>query len=84
MNTKHKKKEFRTSVHILVLLFLQVDGTDDTSDFHEMVEAMKTMKIDDNDRSEIFAIVCAILHLGNVVFSEGNNDQAFVQTKECK
>ena len=49
-----------------------------------MVEAMKTMKIDDNDRSEIFAIVCAILHLGNVVFSEGNNDQALVQTKECK
>ena len=84
MNTKHEKK-FRTSVLIrLGLLFLQVDGTDDTSDFHEMVEAMKTMKIDDNDRSEIFAIVCAILHLGNVVFSEGNNDQAFVQTKECK
>ena len=45
---------------------------------------MKTMKIDDNDRSEIFAIVCAILHLGNVVFNEGNNDQAFIQTKECK
>lgn len=83
MNTKHKKKNFVLQ-YLLVLLFLQVDGTDDTSDFHEMVEAMKTMKIDDNDRSEIFAIVCAILHLGNVVFSEGNNDQAFVQTKECK
>ena len=39
---------------------------------------MDTMKINDNEQAEIFKIVCGILHLGNISFAEGNNDQAFI------
>ena len=43
-----------------------------------MLEAMDTMKINDNEQAEIFKIVCGILHLGNISFAEGNNDQVFI------
>ena len=46
------------------------------------MEAMETMRIDENERTEIIKLVCAILHLGNIQFSEGNNDQSWIEQED--
>ena len=60
----------------------KVEGTNDAADFEEVMEAMETMRIDENERTEIIKLVCAILHLGNIQFSEGNNDQSWIEQED--
>lgn len=43
---------------------------------------METMGMDEEERGDIFSLVCGILHLGNVVFSEGHNDAACIAYDE--
>lgn len=61
---------------------LKVAGTDDKADFDEMLEAMVTMGMDEEERGDIFSLVFGILHLGNIIFSEGSNDEAFITFDE--
>ena len=49
-----------------------------------MAEAMVTIGLDEDERSHIFSLVFGILHLGNVIFEEGKNDEASVKMENCK
>ena len=49
-----------------------------------MLQAMVTMGLDEDERSEIFSIIFGILHLGNVMFEEGKNDEAYIELEDCK
>ena len=49
---------------------------EDQKDFNEVLNAMRAVKISDEDQFNIFKIVAGILHLGNVNFvSNGNYAQ---------
>ncbi|CAG0920374.1 unnamed protein product [Notodromas monacha] len=50
-----------------------VDGVDDASEFEETGKAMKVMGLDQSAQFEIFSIVAAVLHLGNIQFFEDGN-----------
>ena len=45
---------------------------------------METIGLDEDERSHIFSLIFGILHLGNVMFQESNNDVAYVQMEDCK
>ena len=49
-----------------------------------MLQAMETIGLDEDERSHIFSLIFGILHLGNVMFQESNNDVAYVQMEDCK
>lgn len=51
-----------------------VSTVNDASDFMEVEEAMKTFEFSESERDNIFRIVAAILHLGNVEFDEKINN----------
>ncbi|KAK2841421.1 hypothetical protein Q7C36_013000 [Tachysurus vachellii] len=51
----------------------KVDGTNDSSDFHETMEAMQVIGIPGEDQMLVLQIVAGILHLGNVSFIEVGN-----------
>ncbi|GAA6092394.1 unconventional myosin-If, partial [Tachysurus ichikawai] len=51
----------------------KVDGTNDSSDFHETMEAMQVIGIPGEDQMQALQIVAGILHLGNVSFIEVGN-----------
>jgi hypothetical protein len=46
------------------------DGIDDVEEYTEMKQAMDVCHIEGNDRSAIFNILAAVLHLGNIDFIE--------------
>ena len=60
-----------------------VDGIDDSKDFQEVINAMTTCRLNEDDQLNIFKIIAGILHLGNIVFIEQNN---YAQTEHdrCK
>ena len=45
---------------------------------------METMGLNEDERSEVLHLVCAILHLGNVMFAEKQNEEAFVQVDDSE
>nr|XP_045626212.1 unconventional myosin-Ie-like isoform X1 [Procambarus clarkii] len=51
----------------------KVDGTNDAHDFQETLRAMSVMGIPENTQLDILRIVAAILHIGNISFTEDNN-----------
>ncbi|CAF0864311.1 unnamed protein product [Brachionus calyciflorus] len=51
----------------------EVDGVDDQKDFNEVLNAMRAVKISDEDQFNIFKLVAGILHLGNVNFVPHGN-----------
>nr|XP_033811648.1 LOW QUALITY PROTEIN: unconventional myosin-If [Geotrypetes seraphini] len=51
----------------------KVDGTDDRSDFHETLNAMKVIGIASQDQQLVLQITVGILHLGNICFREQGN-----------
>ena len=62
----------------------QVDGTDDSSDFEETVQAMNTMNMTPDEQSEVFQLVSGILHIGNILFREEAGDKAVIDSDERK
>jgi len=61
---------------------LDADGVDDQVDFHNMRKALATLNFDGEDEASIFAIVGAILHIGNVDFDPAS-DEARVVTPDA-
>ena len=57
----------------------KIEGTDDRADYEEMIEALDTMGFNEDEKFDLFSLVFAILHLGNVTFCETKNDEADVQ-----
>ncbi|XP_058871137.1 unconventional myosin-If-like [Acipenser ruthenus] len=51
----------------------KVDGTNDSKDFQETMEAMKVIGISQADQAQVLQIVAGILHLGNISFIEAGN-----------
>ena len=62
----------------------KIDGTDDKADCDELVEAMETIGFNEEQKFDLFALVFGILHLGNVLFTEGKNDESDVQVDASK
>ncbi|KAM4810242.1 unconventional myosin-If [Rhinophrynus dorsalis] len=51
----------------------KVDGTDDKSDFYEMLNAMQVIGISGEEQQLVLQISAGILHLGNISFQEQGN-----------
>uniref|UniRef100_A0A8C9T0K9 Osteoclast-stimulating factor 1 n=1 Tax=Scleropages formosus TaxID=113540 RepID=A0A8C9T0K9_SCLFO len=51
----------------------KVDGTIDSKDFQETMEAMHVIGIAEADQTQVLQIVAGILHLGNINFVEAGN-----------
>ncbi|XP_067088385.1 unconventional myosin-If [Osmerus mordax] len=51
----------------------KVDGTNDSKDFQETMEAMQVIGIQDGYQSQALQIIAGILHLGNISFVEEGN-----------
>lgn len=47
-----------------------VDTIDDASQYREVIKAMKTMEMSQQEQDNLFAIVASVLHMGNVGFTE--------------
>lgn len=47
-----------------------VDTIDDANQYKEVIRAMKTMEMSQQEQNDLFAIVASVLHMGNVGFSE--------------
>jgi myosin heavy subunit len=56
-----------------------VDGINDTSDFQDVVNAMNTVNISEENQFNIFKIIAGILHLGNISFISNGN---YAQTEQ--
>lgn len=47
-----------------------MDTIDDANQYQEVIRAMKTMEMSQQERDDLFAIVASVLHMGNVGFTE--------------
>eukprot|EP00092_Neocalanus_flemingeri_P052340 GFUD01061174.1.p1 GENE.GFUD01061174.1~~GFUD01061174.1.p1 ORF type:complete len:1149 (-),score=317.13 GFUD01061174.1:56-3502(-) len=54
----------------------RVEGTDDKQDWAEVMEAMVTMGMSEEEQFSIISTVAAVLHLGNVTFREAGVEKA--------
>ena len=61
-----------------------MEDTDDSADYAEMMEAMATMDMSEEEQSDVLQIVSAILHVGNVMFREEGNERAVVENDQRK
>jgi len=53
-----------------------VDGTDDVAEFKDVIKAMNTVGISQQEQDSIFAIVAGVLHIGNITFAEDRKGNA--------
>ncbi|KAG7513689.1 hypothetical protein JOB18_014313 [Solea senegalensis] len=51
----------------------KVDGTNDSKDFQETVEAMQVIGIPGDIQAQVLQIIAGILHMGNISFIEAGN-----------
>lgn len=51
----------------------KVDGTNDSKDFNETMEAMQVVGIPGDIQAQVLQIIAGILHLGNISFIEAGN-----------
>jgi myosin VI len=60
----------------------RVEGVDDAVRFQELRAAMSRLTIEDAEQMEMFAVVAAVLHLGNVQFDYVNDTDDDCKVKE--
>ena len=53
---------------------------DDVKDFQHLENAMNSVGIDNNKKMDIFRIVAAVLHLGNINFQESTKDKKGIRS----
>jgi len=56
-----------------------VQGIDDVSDYKEMVAACRVVGLNDEEIGEVHRVLSAVLWLGNVAFTEDNQEKSSVQ-----
>jgi myosin-5 len=61
---------------------INLDAMDDSSEYVATRRAMDIVGISSDEQDAIFRVVAAILHLGNVEFSEGNEADSSVPKDE--
>ncbi|KYN41072.1 Myosin-IB [Trachymyrmex septentrionalis] len=66
----HLKKNLDTFFYLSNGTKGTVDTIDDANQYKEVVRAMKTMEMSQQEQNDLFAIVASVLHMGNVGFSE--------------
>ncbi len=59
----------------------RIEGVMDEQDYDEVLNAMDILHFSDSEQSEVWKILAAILHLGNVSFSEHANVDQDVEAK---
>ena len=57
------------------------DGIDDMDEWNEMIEAMNKMGFVPEERENVFRLVSAVLHLGNIDFQPGKSN---LRTETCE
>ena len=58
---------------------LEVSGIDDLADFEDVMKAMDTIRVAEDDRDNIFRVLATILWLGNVSFVEDDQGNAAIR-----
>lgn len=56
-----------------------IPGVDDAKDFRDTSKSFTLLGISDNTQEQIFRILAAILHMGNVEVADGPGDHAFIE-----
>ena len=59
-----------------------VDGTNDSQEFQDVLNALTTIKVDEKDQTSIFKTIAGVLHLGNIRF-KAVGDQAQTDGDGC-
>lgn len=59
-----------------------VEGIDDTVEFRQLLEALRTMGFSSQEEHWLFLVVALILHLGNISLSEDRSGQARVDNMQ--
>uniref|UniRef100_A0A8R1YX87 Uncharacterized protein n=1 Tax=Pristionchus pacificus TaxID=54126 RepID=A0A8R1YX87_PRIPA len=59
----------------------KAEGTDDEKEFQQTLHALKVVGVDEERQLEMLKLVAAILHVGNITFTEHNN-YAAVQSED--
>ncbi|XP_027362425.1 myosin-10-like [Abrus precatorius] len=54
---------------------IELDGVDDSKEYHATRRAMEVVGISSDEQDAIFRIVAAVLHLGNIEFIKGEEDE---------
>ncbi|KAG9136116.1 hypothetical protein Leryth_003734 [Lithospermum erythrorhizon] len=54
--------------------FYELDGVDDSEEYLETRRAMDVVGISDDEQDAIFRVVAAVLHLGNIEFAKGSDN----------
>ncbi|CAG8439676.1 12082_t:CDS:10 [Ambispora leptoticha] len=57
-----------------------IDGVDDAQEFNELVKAMNIVGLEKEEQNDLFRIVAAVMHLGNIVVTADRDEQAQIQT----
>jgi len=61
-----------------------VPGISDRARFTELQQSLKIMRVAENQQGELWEIIGAILHLGNIMFTKGEGDFAEVDMDKTK
>ena len=61
-----------------------VEGTDDSADWNEVLEAMETMMMSPEEKFDIISVTAAVLHLGNIEFGESGVEVAVPADRDGK
>ncbi|CAL4076665.1 unnamed protein product, partial [Meganyctiphanes norvegica] len=56
-----------------------IPGVDDAKDFRDTAKSFTLLGISDKTQDQIFSILAAILHIGNVEVEDGPGDHAFIE-----
>ncbi|CAG8656831.1 3712_t:CDS:2, partial [Cetraspora pellucida] len=53
-----------------------IEGVNDSTEYQTLVDAMNVVGISENEQIDLFRVVSAVLHLGNIEVASSRNDQA--------
>ena len=60
---------------------MTIEGVDDNRDFLAMHEAMGMLGISDHQKTDIFTVLAAILHLGNIQLIENDGESCDIDVR---
>eukprot|EP00927_Polykrikos_kofoidii_P018742 TRINITY_DN1872_c0_g1_i15.p1 TRINITY_DN1872_c0_g1~~TRINITY_DN1872_c0_g1_i15.p1 ORF type:complete len:1203 (-),score=342.30 TRINITY_DN1872_c0_g1_i15:307-3915(-) len=61
------------SFEILKANSLKADGVDDVREFKDLCKAFTALNFSDKEQDDLFSIVAALLHLGNIMFADSGD-----------
>ena len=61
---------------------LHIEGVSDAAHLQQTINAMNIMGLTPDEQMDMFAVIAAVLHLGNVRFYEGRGEAAQLEPEE--